>query len=122
MSVCALIDRKGQGRPDWAIFGRLTEHNETILFKEKFMDWTEAKLPSPKEGGELVPELKVQIQLLFYEDNCIKVTHIRESPCVISPSVYLLDCGSQSVSVNVARNCWLHTGTETRKGEHITLR
>uniref|UniRef100_A0A8C4F7F6 HP domain-containing protein n=1 Tax=Dicentrarchus labrax TaxID=13489 RepID=A0A8C4F7F6_DICLA len=53
-----LIPRKGQGRPDWAIFGRLTEHNETILFKEKFMDWTEAKLPSPKEGSELVPELK----------------------------------------------------------------
>lgn len=60
------IDRKGQGRPDWAIFGRLTEHNETILFKEKFMDWTEAKLPSPKEGGELVPEQKVQIQHLVH--------------------------------------------------------
>ncbi|XP_008297838.1 supervillin isoform X5 [Stegastes partitus] len=53
-----LIPRKGQGRPDWAIFGRLTEHNETILFKEKFVDWTEAKSPTPKEGGELVPELK----------------------------------------------------------------
>lgn len=46
-------DRKGQGRPDWAIFGRLTEHNETILFKEKFLDWTETKLASPKDGGEL---------------------------------------------------------------------
>uniref|UniRef100_A0A3P8TUB3 Supervillin n=1 Tax=Amphiprion percula TaxID=161767 RepID=A0A3P8TUB3_AMPPE len=53
-----LIPRKGQGRPDWAIFGRLTEHNETILFKEKFVDWTEAKSPTPKEGSELEPEPK----------------------------------------------------------------
>uniref|UniRef100_A0A2K6EFF8 Supervillin n=1 Tax=Propithecus coquereli TaxID=379532 RepID=A0A2K6EFF8_PROCO len=48
--------RKGQGRPDWAIFGRLTEHNETILFKEKFLDWTELKRPSEKNAGELAQQ------------------------------------------------------------------
>ncbi|KAI4575402.1 hypothetical protein MJG53_011605 [Ovis ammon polii x Ovis aries] len=48
-----LIPRKGQGRPDWAIFGRLTEHNETILFKEKFLDWTELKRPNERNASEL---------------------------------------------------------------------
>ncbi|XP_045388799.1 supervillin isoform X3 [Lemur catta] len=51
-----LIPRKGRGRPDWAVFGRLTEHNETILFKEKFLDWTELKRPNEKNAGELAQQ------------------------------------------------------------------
>uniref|UniRef100_W5MKA4 Supervillin a n=1 Tax=Lepisosteus oculatus TaxID=7918 RepID=W5MKA4_LEPOC len=54
----SLIPRKGQGRPDWAIFGRLTEHNETTLFKEKFLDWTDSKKAPPKNGSEQVSEQK----------------------------------------------------------------
>uniref|UniRef100_A0A668ANB4 Supervillin a n=1 Tax=Myripristis murdjan TaxID=586833 RepID=A0A668ANB4_9TELE len=50
----ALIPKKGQGRPDWAVFGRLTQHNETTLFKEKFLDWTDSrKSPSPTKNGHL---------------------------------------------------------------------
>lgn len=46
---------------------------------------------------------------------------IKSHTCVffVSPSIYLLDCGSNSNSnsnsVNVARKCWLHTGTKTNK-------
>uniref|UniRef100_A0A673YUT1 Supervillin a n=1 Tax=Salmo trutta TaxID=8032 RepID=A0A673YUT1_SALTR len=47
----SLIPRKGQGRPDWAVFGRLTQHNETTLFKEKFLDWTDSKKKGTIKNG-----------------------------------------------------------------------
>lgn len=43
------------------MFGRLTQHNETTLFKEKFLDWSDArKTPSPvKNNNEHVNNQKV---------------------------------------------------------------
>ncbi|XP_061442436.1 supervillin isoform X5 [Rhineura floridana] len=62
-----LIPRKGQGRPDWAIFGRLTEHNETILFKEKFLDWTELRKPAEKNSGESLQKEETRSDIKPYD-------------------------------------------------------
>ncbi len=52
--LCA-ISRQGECRPSWTLFGRLSEHNETALFREKFLDWAERK----KEEAAQAEEVKV---------------------------------------------------------------
>ncbi|XP_061822730.1 supervillin-like isoform X2 [Nerophis lumbriciformis] len=48
------VPQQGESRPSWTLFGRLSEHNETSLFREKFLDWAERK----KEEAAVTEEVK----------------------------------------------------------------
>lgn len=47
------VPQQGEGRPSWALFGRLSEHNETALFREKFLDWAEKKKEEAAQAEEI---------------------------------------------------------------------
>ncbi|KAK5905962.1 hypothetical protein CgunFtcFv8_001867 [Champsocephalus gunnari] len=47
------VPQQGEGRPSWALFGRLSEHNETSLFREKFLDWAERKKEEAAQAEEI---------------------------------------------------------------------
>ncbi|XP_066573890.1 supervillin a isoform X2 [Amia ocellicauda] len=105
----SLIPRKGQGRPDWAIFGRLTEHNETTLFKEKFLDWTESKKTPTKNGNEQVSEQKEQ---QGHEYRPYDATLML--PVLVTPVSTVLD------GMNIGRGYGLVEGEDRRQFEIST--
>lgn len=105
-----LIPRKGQGRPDWAVFGRLTQHNETTLFKEKFLDWCDSKKSSKKNGDSNVVENKD-----LRSGECRPYDASLMLSTVWTPVKTVLD------GVNVGRGYGLVEGDELRNFEISTL-
>ncbi|XP_030055121.1 supervillin isoform X2 [Microcaecilia unicolor] len=104
-----LIPRKGQGRPDWAIFGRLTEHNETILFKEKFLDWTEMKKPAEKTLHEDDPPQMEEQR-----------SDVKPYDVMLMVPVPKTAVGTVLDGLNVSRGYGLIEGDDSRQFEIVT--
>ncbi|XP_055512701.1 LOW QUALITY PROTEIN: supervillin-like [Leucoraja erinacea] len=100
-----------QGRPEWVIFGRLSQHNETILFKEKFLDWVDLRKQNQREV-EPTAELKVQLE---------NQNELRAYDAKLLLAAPQLPCGTVLDGVNVQRGYGLLHMADGRVSELKTV-